>query len=394
MRQNDFFIDVDCSQVNKQGCQVCGDVFLSRKLKAENRLVSVLSDGLGSGIKANVLATLTASMALNFTSRNEPVDRSAEIIMNTLPVDSDRHISYATFSIVDIDADGETRIVEYDNPRVLVVRNQSFYVPQRRPFCVTQQGVGEKCMSYLNFTAQKEDRIILMTDGITQSGIGQKNMPFGWGDEVQAFILATIQENPTISAHELAKKIVTRANRNDIYQPKDDSSCSVIYFREPRKSLICTGPPFEADRDRFLADYIRNFNGRTIVSGGTTSQIIARELKKEITVDLIPDPSGLPPVAHMDGIDLVTEGILTLGKVCKRLEEQSNTDVQGEGVDADIVRIFFESDIIYFMVGTRVNNAHQDPNLPEELEIRRNVIKRIVSLLEEKFLKEVSLKFI
>jgi len=112
-----YYIEIECHQENKFGNKVCGDVFLSRKIKAENKSIAVLSDGLGSGIKANILATMTASMALNFTKINEPITRTAKTIMNTLPVDAERQINYSTFSILSIDSDGETRIVEYDNPQ-------------------------------------------------------------------------------------------------------------------------------------------------------------------------------------------------------------------------------------------------------------------------------------
>lgn len=389
-----FITEIAGTQQNKHGNPVCGDCFVSRKVKEESRYVAVLSDGLGSGIKANVLATLTASMALNFTIRKAPLMQTARSIMDTLPVDSVRAISYSTFSIIDVDCDGETRIVEYGNPLCIIVRDGELMELEREKILVEGQPQPRVVYSS-SFIARKEDRVIMVSDGVTQSGIGNASLPFGWGKQnLQEYILQHCEQHPQISAADLSRHIVNKAVGNDIYKPQDDVSCSTIYFREPRQTLVCTGPPFEMDKDKYLADTVVNFSGRKIVCGGTTAQILSRELDREIEVGLLPDKSGLPPESVMEGIDLITEGILTIGQVAEMFEHMQGIEVNAEGPAGDIARILLESDVINFVVGTRVNNAHQDPSLPEELEIRRNVVKRIVRLLEEKFLKEVTLKFI
>ncbi|NJM15292.1 MAG: SpoIIE family protein phosphatase [Bacteroidales bacterium] len=118
-----FFIEVDCQQRNHVNERICGDVFLSGKVKEEGRIVLVLSDGMGHGVKANVLATLTATMALHFTEEHKAPEKTAEIIMKTLPECSERKMNYSTFTIVDIEFDGKTRISEYDNPQCIVIRD-------------------------------------------------------------------------------------------------------------------------------------------------------------------------------------------------------------------------------------------------------------------------------
>lgn len=353
------------------------------------------SDGLGSGVKANVLATLTTSMAVNFTMSNEPVEQAAVNIMDTLPVDSSRKISYATFSIADIESDGETRIVEFDNPRYLLVRDGAVEHVNRDEIIIKGHSERNRQMYQSHFMAQKEDRLVLFSDGVTQSGIGTNDMPFGWEDEgVEAFVLSMIKENQTISAHHLARKVVLRANANDVYKAKDDISCAVVYFREPRRLLICSGPPYNNDKDSYLAQLVENYSGKKIVCGGTTAQIVSRELHRDIEVGMLSDKSGLPPASKMEGVELVTEGILTIGKVAEMLEGLSTSEVEGVGPAFEIVKLLLKSDVIDFVIGTKINVAHQDPSLPVELEIRRNVVKRIVRVLEEKFLKEVNLQFI
>lgn len=390
-----FHIDVDCAQLCKHNYQVCGDVFISRRIKEEDRTIVIVSDGLGSGVKANVLAMLTASMAANFTLEKQDIERTAKIIMSTLPVDSERQISYATFTIADIESDGETRIVEFDNPQLTLIHNNHVSPIERKKLCIELDDGKTRKMYLSHVMLSMDDRIVIVSDGVTQSGMGTANMPFGFSDEgVQEFVEYQIQNDPEISAHNLANKVVRKSFVNDIFKTQDDTTCAVIHCRKPRKLLICSGPPFDESRDKLLADIARNFEGKKIVSGGTTSLILSRELGLKIEVGMNLDTSGLPPKSTMEGFDLVTEGILTIGKVAEMLEQMHDTEITGKGPAVDILRLMLESDIIYLLVGTKINIAHQDPSLPVELEMRRNVMRKIAHLLEDKFLKEVNIQFI
>lgn len=392
--QNNYFIEIECHQENKHGNKVCGDVFLSKKIVNENRSIAILSDGLGSGIKANVLATMTASMALNFTIINEPISRTAKTIMNTLPVDAERQISYSTFSIVNIDSDGETRIVEYDNPTFFLIRNHEIINVEPEPFFIESGGEEKKLFRY-TFQAQKEDRIILLSDGITQSGIGSAEFPFGWSEKnVKAYVLQILAKEPEISAKDLSKRILEKARIYDGLKFKDDASCTAIYFRSPRRLLLCSGPPYHKESDEQLAATVNNFEGKRIICGGTTAQIISRENDTPIEAGLIALDSDLPPESKLKGVDLVTEGILTIGKVVEILEHNLPINDPKYGAAGKVVNLLLENDYINFLIGTKVNNAHQDPNLPVELEIRRSVLKKMAAILENKYMKTVQIDFI
>jgi len=390
-----FHIDLYCKQLNHVGERICGDVFVSRKVAHERRIIAVLSDGMGHGVKANVLATLTATMALNFAEEHKDIKRIAEIIMNTLPVCSERQISYATFTIVDIEEDGETHILEYDNPQAVVLRGKKIYDPGWNCIILESEQNAGKELHTCSFYPRKEDRILFFSDGITQSGLGMGEYLFGWGHEdLEKYILKLVNQDPHISASKLSSKVVNMAHINDKYESKDDTSCGVIYFREPRKMLVCTGPPYEEKNDKEYADAVRNFDGKKVLCGATTSDIVARELKRKIEDSFEFHDPDLPPVSHMEGVDLITEGILTLGKVNELLKKYDNNYAFGKGPADLILKMLLASDQIDFIIGTRINIAHQDPNLPVELEIRRTVVKRIARLLEDKFLKKVNLKFI
>jgi len=399
---SDTFVEVGVHQTRKFGQGADGDVFLSRKT-ADGRIISVLSDGLGSGIKAGVLATLTASMALRFIADDIPPKRAARIIMKTLPVCKERRISYATFTIVDIDNSNRVRIIEYDNPPYLLIREDTLLEPIKSPIEVKRRGRGsgelamrEQLMQYTEYQARPGDRIVFYSDGVVQSGMGSRIRPLGWGNpRTQEYTLKVTQENPSISARELARRLVREAEAHDGYRAKDDISCSVIYFRSPRCLLVISGPPVDQERDRDMAEYFSRYPGRRVLCGGTTANIISRELSKPVKVSLRDIDPAVPPSSIMEGADLVTEGIITLGRVAELLES-SAVQAPGTRVNAatKLVDLLLDSDKIEFMVGTRINEAHQDPNMPVELEIRRNIVKRVARILEEKYLKETNIRFI
>jgi len=395
MNESQFYVEVNAVQKNHDLERICGDKFLTRRIYEENRIIIVLSDGMGHGVKASMLSTLTATMALNFTEEHKEVNRIAELIMNTLPVCSERQMSYSTFTIVDIEIDGETRILEYDNPQTAVLRKNKLFDPGWQYIVMDSEKNAGKELRTCTFKHKKEDRIVICSDGVPQSGMGSSKFPFGWGNEnFESYIQELVTHDSTISAQQLAGKVVNIANLNDNYHPKDDTSCAVIYFREPRKLLICTGPPYEEVNDSILGEAVKAFEGKKILCGATTGDIVSRELGLPIIDSFEFDDPDLPPVSFMEGIDLITEGILTLGKVSQILKDYSQKYKLGKGPADKIVRMLLESDEIHFIIGTRINIAHQDPSLPVELEIRRTVVKRIARILEEKFLKEVRTRFI
>lgn len=393
MKRPEIFIEVEHFQKNKTGNIVCGDCFMSQKLKSESRIISVLSDGLGSGIKASVLSTMTATMAMNYTAMNESILQTAMSIIHTLPQDMVRKISYSTFCIMDIDCFGNTKLIEYETPPAYLFRNDKPKEIIRKKIPVKRGDELENTFLWVSeFKLEKEDRLVCFSDGVSQSGMGSRHMPFGWDAGVQDYVSDLIKQFPDISAKELARKIVIQSEKNDNYALLDDTSCCVVYRRTPRDLLICTGPPYDEKKDKYLAEKVMEFAGKRVLCGGTTATIISRELRLPITVDLNIIDKELPPISKIEGIDLVTEGILTLSKVERLLAEGIPEKTQGPA--GELVKMLQNSDKITFIVGTRINVAHQDPNLPVELEIRRNVVKKIKFLLESKYLKDVEISYL
>ncbi len=394
MTGTDSFIEVDSCQRAKHGQFITGDVFLSRKVEPEGRIISVLSDGLGSGVKASVLASMTATMALKFTASAMDIHESAEIIMDTLPICSVRKISYSTFTVVDMASTGETRIIEHGNPAFLLIRPNGELTVSKTD--VRPKRWEDRVISFSSFDVQREDRIIFFSDGITQAGMGEYNTPLGWGlDSVEKFIRGKIDRYPYISARELARLLVAKAEEVDGLSAKDDITCGVVYFRSPRQLLVMTGAPFNRAHDLDLAKMAERTSGRKVICGGTTANIISRLLNREIQIDMRQQlHSKVPPSARMEGFDLVTEGTLTLGEVLRLLEQGFVPEDMRSNAAVRLATMLLDSDIVKFAVGTRINEAHQDPNIPVELDLRRNIVKRIARLLESKHMKRVLIQYL
>lgn len=242
--------------------------------------------------------------------------------------------------------------------------------------------------------ARPEDRLVIISDGISQSGIGTKDLKLGWRVEgFKNFVLSEVHKDRHISARSLAGKIIAEAlTKEEGQKAYDDMTVGVFYFRKPRRMLVLTGPPFHKDRDAYFAQTFESFKGKKVICGGTTANIVSRELNQEMIDHLETTDGDIPPIATFKGADLVTEGLLTLTKVAQFLEKNERSSRRN--AVTILLDLLLESDSIFFLVGTKINEAHQDPTHPMDLEIRRNLIKKIAKILERNYLKETIIRYI
>jgi hypothetical protein len=390
-----LFMEVDHHQERKFNQAACGDVFLSQKIEGDNRVISVLADGLGSGIKANVLATLTSTMAIRYMASDMDARKAARTIMATLPVCKERQIAYSTFTIVDMDPWGATRILEYDNPPSVLMRGAEPVPIEAEILPLADTEGREAVLRHARFAVRPGDRIVFFSDGVSQAGVGNPATPLGWGQEaVTRHLSQVIRERPHISARQLARALVTKAQALDGGRAKDDISCGVMYYREPREVLVLTGAPVARSRDPEMAEAALSFTGRKVICGGTTAAILSRGLDRPLSMDLRHLDPDVPPVSRMEGFDLVTEGAITLARTVRLLEEEDSPDLLKPNAATQLAGILLDSDIIHILAGTKINEALQDPSLPEDLDIRRNILRGLKKVLTEKFLKEVRIRFL
>ena len=426
---NDICIDIDYSQIFKHGQKIGGDVFLMDRGTGSNIITATLSDGLGSGVKANVLASITSHMATKMSFSPMDLSHSAEIIMDTLPVDKEKGISYSTFtmarvvfsddkSFIDVD------LVEYDNPESLRFSgSESVEWDKTKTRLHRKAAVKDEVIYSSSFSMKSGDRLIFFSDGIAQAGVALGELPVNrqvgpqyyggatsanaaaaapaaeaakpkeWGvDNVRKFISKLLAENPEIDSRALSRAIVSEAYKHDNYKSNDDITCAVVAVRKPNRTLIVTGAPRNKSSDKRLGEIVAGYDGNTIVCGGTTAKIIARELGKDIKADR--SPSGnLPPAAIIDGVNLVTEGMLTLTEVADRLDKKVLLKNMPEDAAKKIISILRVSDQIEFIVGTQMNDDTDDPATVAQIGVRFPVVDKIATALERKYFKEVEVKY-
>ena len=391
----ELFIEMEASQYTKFGQAACGDDVRFLTVEKENRHLCALSDGLGSGVKAHVLATMTTSMALKFLESNIPTIEAAEIIMDSLPVCEVRKIGYATFSLFDFRLGGRARITEMGNPGYIHLRGTE-EIPPLKDEQVISAHWPDREVRECEADFRVGDRIIMCSDGVTQSGLGvRKDMKFGWRRSgVLAHAREQISLEPDISATELSASIACRALQLTPGGCKDDITCVVVYLRRPRVLRILSGPPYYKEHDSEYARQAKIGADHVVICGGTPANIIERELGTKGKVDFadMRRAGGLPPIGRIDGIGIATEGILTLSRVTTALEEGRAPRDEPMAARAILERMMAH-DRIEFIIGTKVNESHQDPNIPQDLELRRSVIKRMTHALERKFRKQVTVNY-
>ncbi|HAE40976.1 MAG TPA: stage II sporulation protein E [Candidatus Riflebacteria bacterium] len=381
------FIEIGHYQKAKAGQHSFGDVILKRFIKEEDRRVVVLSDGMGSGIKANVLASLTASMALNFVCEHKSIAEAYELIYNILPECSERKMGYATFTIVDMAGDGTVSLITYDNPLPFVLRRGEMLELDWQSVELASTRYAGKSVSIAKFTPEMDDRLFAFSDGISQSGLGRTSE---WGrDGAIAYSQKALRDCPAISARDLSEKIVNKAEMNDKSGLKDDASHLTVHFREPRRMLIATGAPANRERDFAFARRFAAATGSRVIAGGTTSELIARELELKFSETMISFNDGLPPISQLADVDLVSEGVMTLSRVERLLRGDEAAFRLQDGAAERMARLIFNADLVEFVVGTASNEFHYD----FQYKMRVQLVKDIAELIENRHLKKVTVEY-
>jgi len=392
MSNGNFYPDIACKQHNCGRERICGDTFMLRRMRQGT--LGVLSDGLGHGVKANILSTLTASIIVNFDYTRNDIRSLAELILKSLPVCSVRKISYSTFTIFFFDhIDGNSTIIEFDNPQSFVLREGRCFEPERERIVLDGNGRPRRqVITIAKVPLREGDRVVTMSDGVTQSGQGCDRYPFGWGRrEVERYIERLLEVDPDASSSYIATKVLGEAIRNDGPVTHDDISCAVATVRRTRRLMLCSCPPASDEKFPELAGMIDGFAGERIICGYHLARSLSGITGREITKESHSEDVDLQPVWHMDGVGFVTESLVTLNKVYDMLRNRGSYTIT-EGAAAKICAAIDESDEIEIVLGT--SRSSGGLYMVDEYELRRKVMRHIGRLLEQMYGKSVTVRYI
>lgn len=385
-------VDICWKSFNQNREELCGDKV--EVLKTEDSSIIILADGMGSGVKANILATLTSKILGTMFREGAEIDACVETIARTLPICKEREVAYATFSILQIFRDGEAYLVEYDNPKCVFIRNKEIinYPYQERVI------EGKKIREY-RFHVELNDCFVLMSDGAIWAG-EEETMNYNWEwDDMAAYTLKCTNE--TLSAARLAAMLSQVCY--DLYgqKPGDDTTVAVTRVIRRQVVNIFTGPPSrKEDDERVVHDFMKQ-EGKKVICGGTSANVASRVLKREIVTLVKHADPKIPPMATMEGLDLVTEGVLTIGSALDLLHRYENDEfdeaffdaLDAENGAAKLARLLIEecTDLNLF-VGRALNPAHQNSNLPFDLSVRMNLVEQLKDCAE-RMGKHVTVKY-
>ncbi len=380
-----LFCEFGTSQLIKHGEELCGDSIVYQS--KDNYATMILSDGLGSGVKANILATLTTKIISVMLDKGSSIYDVVDTLSETLPICSVRKLAYSTFSIGQFFRNGKLHLVEYDNPPAIFIRNKKV-----QKIYYNVETIKDKKIKEAELEIQNGDWLIFISDGEVHAGIGGVwNLGWSW-ERITRFIETRV--NDKMSAQELANELTEVANRLYNGQPGDDTSAAVVKIRYKRFATVMIGAPKNKEDDCKVVEKLMKSQGKKIVCGGTTGNIVARELGEKIEVDLRTIEGDVPPIGYMKGIDLCTEGIFTISKVFKMLKEgKSIKDVRYniDGASKLLYELLY-ADEINFIIGQAMNPAHQNPNMPPEFELKKQITEDIAAILQSKG-KKVNLEY-
>ena len=379
--RNELWTEVGFVSLNKQGESLCGDR-VACSGGGGDKLTLVLSDGLGSGVKANILATLTSTLLCRMLSGGVPLEECVAAVARTLPVCKVRGVAYSTFTVLQVDG-ASARVIQLDNPATVLLRGGEV-----SEYSTVTREIAGKTVWESSFSLREGDMLIAMSDGAEYAGVGQ-NLNFGWTrDELAQYASANYQ--PSCTAKAMAGLLADECDRLYGREPGDDTTLAVVRVRGRHAVNLWVGPPADKQQDEKLMHLFFASSGRKIVCGGTTGQLAARFLGKPIATTLdYPDPD-VPPISQLEGVDLLTEGVVTLSKTLAYAQDFLDSAklapawaVQSDGASLIARELFQEATDVHFFVGQAINPAHQDPGLPIRFGVKLQIITQLTECLEK-----------
>lgn len=379
---NDLCADIGYKSINHYGEQLCGDHVEVVEVEDGSTII-VLSDGLGSGVKASILSTLTSKILSTMMAAGLPIEECVGTIADTLPVCSLRGVAYSTFTIIRIVDNHTAEIFQYDNPHVVIIRDEKNY-----EYAKTEMNIGGKRVFKSVIQLRENDIFVAMSDGCPHAGIGTA-YNFGWKREDIIDFLETMAP-AGYTAKNLSTILVDECNRLYGGKPGDDATACIVKIRKREPMNMLFGPPSNRDDANRMMSLFFSKEGKHIVCGGTTSSIAAKYLGKTVKASLNFEHSDVPPIAEIEGVDLVTEGVITVNKVLEYAKDYlgenkyyEHWNFKKDGASLISRLLFEEATDINFYVGRAINPAHQNPDLPINFNIKMNLVEELSKCLRQ-----------
>lgn len=304
-------VDFGHVSLNKKKEFLCGDYYKIQE-KDDNHVL-VLSDGMGSGVKANILSTLTATMLCTMISNRVPLGEAVSATAKTLPICSVRQMAYATFTVLDIQG-REASLYQFDNPDAILIRDGRVF-----EYPIQVEEIEDKVIHQSTIRLQEEDMLILMSDGVTNAGMG-KTTNGGWGrEDVVRFCQSKYKKG--MSAQEMAGYVAEASVDLNLNETDDDITVIVLRIRKKQTVNLMIGPPRNAEHDEQYLQTFFNSEGYHVICGGTTAKFAARYLGKEVITLQDSACNDVPARSRIEGVELVTEGYLTMKRLLEYCEE-------------------------------------------------------------------------
>ena len=379
---NDLCADIGYKSINHYGEQLCGD-HVDIVEPSDDSTVIVLSDGLGSGVKASILSTLTSKIISTMMAEGLSLEECVETIAATLPVCSVRGVAYSTFTIIHLKNNEVAELIQYDNPLAIVIRDDEVW-----DYPKTEMNIGGKKIYKSVIKLQENDIFVAMSDGCPHAGIGTA-YNFGWKrEEIASFMESLAPVGYT--AKTLSTMLVDECDKLYGQKPGDDATACVVRIRKREPMNMLFGPPSNRDdADRMMSLFFSK-EGKHIICGGTTSSIAAKFLNKPLRASLKFEMSDVPPIAEIEGVDLVTEGVITVNRVLEYANDYlgenkhyEHWSFKRDGASLICRLLFEEATDINFYVGRAVNPAHQNPDLPINFNIKMNLVDELSKCLRK-----------
>ena len=379
---NDLCADIGYKSINHHGEELCGD-HVDLVEPNDDSTVLVLSDGLGSGVKASILSTLTSKIISTMLAEGLSLEECVETIAATLPVCSVRGVAYSTFTIIHLKNNQTAEIIQYDNPHAIIIRDE-----QNWDYPKTEMNIGGKKIFKSVIQLQDNDVFVAMSDGCPHAGIGL-SYNFGWKrEDIIDFVETLVPAGYT--AKTLSTMIVDECDKLYGHKPGDDATACVVKIRKRVPMNMLFGPPSNRDdADRMMSLFFSK-EGKHIICGGTTSSIASKFLRKPLKPTLSFEDSDVPPIAELEGVDLVTEGVITVNKVVEYAEDYlgenkhyEHWSFKKDGASLICRLLFEEATDINFYVGRAINPAHQNPDLPINFNIKMNLVEELSKALRK-----------